>query len=83
MSPELETLDQLLGGSLPVPVVRDIFGDVNRFLRAVQAMLNDEEVRLVGRDGSEIPRWRIREVLTATESDARLDITARGAQRIG
>jgi hypothetical protein len=87
MSPELETLDQLLGGDLPLAVVRGFFEGDARFARAVAAMLHAGEVRLHV-DGIEVPRWRWREVLSSTQEQsgpagARLAITEAGVRRIG
>jgi hypothetical protein len=87
MSPVLETLDQLLGGDLPLAVVRELFETDVRLVQAVAAMLHTGEVRLYA-DGIEVPRWRWGEVL-ATACDqsslagARLAITEVGARRIG
>jgi hypothetical protein len=84
MSPELETLDQLLGGSLPLPVIRGLFDDDGRFVGAVTAMLDAGEVRLLAGDGYEVPRWQWRELLAdrGEQTVARLDITRAGARRI-
>jgi hypothetical protein len=87
MSPELETLDQLLGGDLPLPVIRDLFPDGGRFARAITAMLDAGEVRLLAQDGTEGPRWQWREVLAAASNqsganDYRLDITDAGGRWI-
>lgn len=87
MSPELETLDQLQGGSLPLQVVRGVFGQEGRFVRAIEAMLESREVRLIDGDGTEVPRWRWREVLTVPvqfeTACVRVAITEAGARRIG
>jgi hypothetical protein len=87
VSPELETLDQLLGGDMPLEVVREWYDCGPRFARSVEAMLHAGEVRLVA-DGADVPRWRWTEVLSAaaersTRSGARLAITAVGVRRIG
>ncbi len=84
MSPELETLDQLLGGDMPVTLVRGLFENRQRFARAIAAMLDAGEVRLIDRDGTELPRWRWRKVLAGeTEgADLRLSITDEGARRV-
>ena len=49
MSPELETLDQLLGGDLPIAVIRGLFDDDSHFAHAVEAMLCEMEIRLLTR----------------------------------
>jgi hypothetical protein len=86
MSPELETLDQLMGGDLPLAIVRGFFDDDSRFTRALLAMLDAGEVRLLATDGTELPRWRWRQVLSAAvgETDntgALLSVTEAGARR--
>lgn len=46
MSPELEMLDQLLGGDLPVAVVRSFFDDDQRFVHAALVMLDTRKIKL-------------------------------------
>lgn len=83
MSSELETLDQLLGGDLPLPVIRGLFADGVRFAHAITAMLDAGEVRLVKADGAEVPKWQWREVLNANAASTRVAITRAGVKRIG
>jgi hypothetical protein len=86
MSPELETLDQLLGGDLTLAVVRGLFETDERFVRAVLAMLDAGEIRLYA-NGVEVPRWRWRDMLSAPGqsglAEPRLTITEAGARRVG
>lgn len=83
MSPELETLDQLLGGDLPLAVIRGLFADEDRFSRAIAAMLDAGEVRLLNGDGSEVPRWQWHESLSKhATSRYSLEITQAGIRRI-
>jgi len=86
MSPELEMLDQLLAGGMPLVVIRGLFDDGERFQRAAMAMLHAREVRLLV-DGVEPPRWRWAEILTAAHDQedsagAWFEITEAGARRI-
>jgi hypothetical protein len=87
MSPELETLDQLLGGDLPLTVIHGLFNNGERFVGAILAMLEAGEVRLLTSDGTEVPPWQWQAVLNAScsaaASGARLAITTAGARRIG
>jgi len=39
MSPELETLDQLLGGPMPLPVIRRLYPDYRAFANGTLALL--------------------------------------------
>ena len=88
LSPELETLDQLLGGDLPLAVICGLFGDDARFAQGILAMLDAGDVRLLAADGVQVPRWQWPEVLGATpgetaRAEARLAITQAGVRRIG
>jgi hypothetical protein len=51
--PELETLDQLCGGPMPLAVIRQLFEGDDRFRRAILAMLDDREVLLFNGDDFE------------------------------
>jgi hypothetical protein len=85
-SPELETLDQLLGGDMPLAVVRKLFPTADSFVRGVTGLLSGGDVRLVDCDGQELPRWRWREVLdetSAISTGVRLGLTEQGARKIG
>jgi hypothetical protein len=46
MSPELETLDQLFGGAMPLSVIRRLYGDDESFERAIHSMLRSGDIRL-------------------------------------
>jgi hypothetical protein len=78
MSPELETLDQLSGGDLPLTVIRGLFPDEERCTRAILAMLKAGELRLWTE--VEVPRYRWRDALSG---EGRLSITDAGLRRIG
>lgn len=85
MSPELDTLDQLLGGDMPLPLIRVQYPDDARFARGLLWLLHAGEVRLVGDDGTELPLWRCREVLVDPDTRGRMRvvITRAGVSRIG
>lgn len=82
MSPELETLDQLCGGDLTIPLIRQLFSSGNHFVRAIMAMLRAGDVRLVDPSGCEVPHCRWREILTANSTEMRLSITEAGERRM-
>lgn len=87
MSPELDTLDQLLGGPMALSVVRSIFPDETAFLAGVHALLRAGEVRLLDRETGEVPAWRWRSLLIdgqvlAEPERFTLDITDTGVRRI-
>lgn len=87
MSPELETLDQLLGGNLPLKVVLSLYPDADAVRRGVLGLIAGGDVCLRGEDGMDVPHWRCRELL-GNETDMqeieqmKLWITAQGALRI-
>ena len=86
-SPEMETLDQLLGGDMPLTVIRGIYPDEASFLRGVLALLSSGDVRLLTQDNSETPPWRWRELFEEGRvihdlKEFRLTVSPRGAQRV-
>ena len=83
--PELETLDQLCGGDLPLAVIRNLFLGDDRFRRAILAMLRDRELLLLRSDDTEVPHWERSPLLSDPTrwEGLRLSITDSGARRIG
>ena len=83
MSPELETLDQLVGGDLPLRVVRGLYPDDAQFSRGLSGLLHAGEVRLV-EDGVDLPQWRWREVLADPGAwpNVQVRLTPAGARRV-
>ena len=85
-SPETETLDQLLGGDLPLTVIRGLYPDDAAFLRGVLGLLNSGEVRLFGAGKPDVPSWYWRELFQGKILDQldkfRLDLTQQGVKRI-
>lgn len=84
MSPELEALDQLLGGALSLTVIRQIYPDHNRFSHSIQAMVQSGDVRLISHDGSEVEHWQLRglfesEFPTSNIPHLKLVLTEQGA----
>src|ERR1700681_486997 len=87
IAPELETLDQLLGGAMPIHIIRGLFPDSDRCHRALDAMMRTGDVELLDRDGRVVPYWRFREMTADvsfwdTDSVHRLAITDKGVRRI-
>lgn len=83
MSPELETLDQLLGGDLPLQVIAGLYPDDARFVYGLSGLLGSGEVLLVRADGAELPEWQWQKELAAPTTDVLVRITQAGARRIG
>ena len=89
MSPELETLDQLLGGPLSLAIIRRVFPDPGAFMRGIHGLLNSGDVRLFEKEQQdEVPRGRWRQLFVEGNvidvlDDLRLEITDQGVKRIG
>lgn len=86
MTPELETLDQLLCGDLPLKVIQELYPDADHFRRAVLGLLSCGDVRLLSMDQSEVPTWRWRELFVEGAvvdelPSLKLSITPQGARR--
>ena len=87
MSPELETLDQLLGGVLPLVVIRNFYPDENAFLHGVLGLLTSGDVCLLTIEHTDVPSWRWRELFVEGNvmkemANMHLKITDQGARRI-
>ncbi len=85
--PELETLDQLLGGELPLSIIRALYADHESFARGVHALLLNRDVELLSEDGVVVPQWRWRElfvdgIIEKEMPVLKLRITDRGCRRI-
>jgi len=86
-SPELETLDQLQAGDLPVAIVRRLFDDDNRFARGVEAMRCDGQIQLLTAEGHAVPKWQWREFLNTVAGQSEpsghmLSMTMKGGRQI-
>jgi hypothetical protein len=87
MSPELETLDQLLGSDLSLGIVLRLYPDAAAFKRGVLGLIAGGDVYLLTSDNIEVPDWRCRELfadgsVTQEMEQMKLRITAQGALRI-
>jgi|HubBroStandDraft_1064217.scaffolds.fasta_scaffold506631_2 hypothetical protein len=60
MSPELETLDQLLGGDLSLTIVWTLCSGADAFLNGLQGLLSNGDVCLYSIEGPDVPdrQWR-------------------------
>jgi hypothetical protein len=89
MSPELEALDQLLGGeSIPLATIRALFPNADTFIPGILGLLRNGDVRLLEKAETEVPRWRWRELFgdgsVQVELNAfQLEITEQGVRRMG
>jgi hypothetical protein len=64
MSPELEILDQPLGGDMPLSVIRQVcHQETDRRSHSIGMMLRDGVVELVDAGGESVPSWRWGELL--------------------
>jgi len=86
MSPELETLDQLLGGDMRLSVIAELFESTATFQQGVLGLLECGDVTLIGPNSDAVPDWQWRLIFTNVGSDNLeqlfLRITTRGANRI-
>jgi len=87
MSPELETLDQLAGGDLSLTIVRKFYPEAQEFIAGVLGLLSCGDVRLLAKDGSEVPRWQWRHLFVTDtppqEWDGmKLTLTKQGARKV-
>jgi hypothetical protein len=87
MSPELETLDQLLGSDLLLGVVLRLYPDASAFKRGVLGLITCGDVCLFTIDYIKVPSWRCSELFvdgTVMQELERmkLRITPQGARRI-
>jgi hypothetical protein len=87
MTPELEVLDQLQGGDLPLEVVAKRFDDHSRFLNALVRMVEAGEVALIDPAGNAVPHWHFQEIARGDTRNAavgsiRVSLTDIGARRI-
>ncbi|HTD21075.1 MAG TPA: hypothetical protein VK738_00310 [Terriglobales bacterium] len=88
LSLELETLDQLLGGDLPLTLIRELYPNAQAFMQGTFGLLSNGDVRLLTIDEAEVPKWRWRElfvngVVMNELENMKLKITDKGAKRIG
>ena len=81
VSPELETLDQIVGGDLSLAVIRTFYPDGPGFVRGMSGLLACGDVRLL-EGGVEVPRWRWREALSGDPAGFSASVTAAGARRV-
>lgn len=87
MSPELETLDQLIGGDLSLGIVLSLYPDAAAFKRGVLGLIKSGDVQLLTIGDVEMPAWRYQELFANGAIMQELDlmklrITDQGAQRI-
>ena len=87
MSPEMETLDQLLGGELRLTVILSLYQDQTSFLQGLFGLLSSGDVSLQTTDKLDVPehRWNqlIRDGTLLNELERfQLRITPQGARRI-
>jgi hypothetical protein len=87
LTPELETLDQLLAGDLRLAVIRELYPDDVAFLRGVLGLLNCGDACLLSDDQDEIPMWQWRQLFNEGAAlkrlvELNLRITEQGARRI-
>ena len=88
MSLELEVLDQLQGGELPLRVVASLFPDEAHARRAISALLLAGEVAILDAKGATVAPWQLHELdresgSWRTDSQYHVSLTDAGARRVG
>ena len=88
MSPELETLDQLLGGDLSLSILIRVYPNDGAFTKAIHGLLMAGDVRLKTVEDNDVPQRRWRELFLegTVLSDLaafKLSITQKGVAKIG
>ena len=85
MSPEIETLDQLICGCMTLQIIRRVYPDDNAFAVGIHGLLRNGDVRLLS-EGAEVPQWRWRELFEdggwRELSRLELTLTEQGARRV-
>jgi hypothetical protein len=85
-APELETLDQLLGGDMPLTVVAKLYSSPEAFQTGIKGLLSCGDVLLLDTEGNAVPAWRWREVFDLSSAENlgqfRLHVTPQGAKRV-
>jgi len=81
--PELEVLDQLLAGPMPIALVRRIFDDEQSFRRALLAMLYAGDLRLLRDEWTEVRSWEWQAVLSNPSEwpNHTVAVTVQGSKR--
>lgn len=87
MTPELEVLDQLLGGDLSLAVIAELFASPDRCRQAIGAMVKAGDVCILDAKGKPVPAWRYRELVNVPNTWSKatpycLSITETGAKRV-
>ena len=88
MSLELEVLDQLQGGDLPLGVLAALFPDEAHARRGILAMVLAGDVNLLDVEGVALSAWQLRELQRRpsswrTDTQYHLSLTEAGARRVG
>jgi hypothetical protein len=90
LSPELELLEQLTGGDIPLGIASKLFPDTERFLNVVDIFLRSQSVRVIRTESDNerfVQPWELRLLLEIPEAWAqrpgqpaeyRLQLTAEG-----
>lgn len=86
-SPELETLDQLLGGDMPVSVIARVFPSSESCREGLLGLLHEGDVILLNAHDEETRQWQWRELFSTSDwlqrlSTYRLRVTAQGAKKV-
>ena len=87
MSPELETLDQLLAGDLSLEIVSQLYPSAEEFRRGILGLLRCGDISLLTIEDATVPASRWRELFSEGKlmrelHHLKLHLTMQGANRI-
>jgi hypothetical protein len=84
-SAEMETLDQLLAGTMSLAAIRKLYTDERSFSKGILGLLSGGDVRLLTDAGESVPDWNWRSLFAdgAPDPSFHLEITKQGIARIG
>ena len=82
-APELETLDQLLGGDMPLTVIAKLYSSPEAFRTGIRGLLSCVDVLLLDTEGNGVPtwRWRVRPQFCGTPGEVSVARDATGCEK--
>jgi hypothetical protein len=85
MSPELDVIEQLAGGDLPLPIICGLFDEDDRAKRALANYISKGVVLFISDREGVLPRWKCEEILRQAvhldrHTEVRVSLTDKGAK---
>jgi len=87
LSPELETLDQLLAGDMSLAVIASLYLTPDACKKGILGLLHEGDVVLLDSERTEVPQWQWRQLFSTSRlqedlRNFRLRITSQGAKKL-